>query len=140
MSTITDYVWSIAEDTLAFVDFHNGGVTAVATVFIAAFTIVLALVTRRQARLTQIAAEATQKAATVAERALLDVERPHVLIENLRMHGFRMTEDERQQHFAVGDFSPSVFPRVTFVIKNHGKPSGWDRTVRAGEDTLGTRE
>ncbi len=31
---------------------HNGAVTAVATVFIAAFTIVLALVTGRQARLT----------------------------------------------------------------------------------------
>jgi hypothetical protein len=46
-------VWEIAGRVLDFVDKHNGAVTAVATIFIAVFTIVLAFVTRRQAHLTR---------------------------------------------------------------------------------------
>ena len=41
--------------TLAFLDAHNGAVTAVATIFIAAFTAVLVSVTGRQARLANVA-------------------------------------------------------------------------------------
>lgn len=44
-----DLFWSI----LASIQTWNGAVTAVATVFIAAFTVVLALTTNRQARLTR---------------------------------------------------------------------------------------
>jgi hypothetical protein len=38
-----------------FVDTHNGAVTAIATIFIAVFTVILAIVTSRQARLAQAA-------------------------------------------------------------------------------------
>jgi hypothetical protein len=64
-----------------FLEDHNGAVTAVATVFIAAFTIVLALVTRRQAHLTRIAAEAAKRSALVAERALTELERPYLAVD-----------------------------------------------------------
>jgi hypothetical protein len=46
-----------AAAVLDFLETYNGAVTAVATIFIAAFTIVLALVTGRQARLSREAIE-----------------------------------------------------------------------------------
>ena len=79
--TIFDLVWDIAGRILNFVDLHNGAVTAVATIFIATFTIVLAVVTRRQARLTRIVAKAAQRSASVAERALVELERPFAFVE-----------------------------------------------------------
>jgi hypothetical protein len=50
--------WAIID----FLQAYNGAVTAVATVFIASFTIVLAVVTNRQARLTKEALVTTQRA------------------------------------------------------------------------------
>jgi hypothetical protein len=70
---------------LAFVDIHNGAVTAIATIVIAAFTIVLALVTGRQAHLTRIAAEAAKQSAFVAERALTELERPWIFIQGAKL-------------------------------------------------------
>jgi hypothetical protein len=58
-----------------FLQTYNGAVTATATVFIAAFTIVLALVTHRQAVL-------TRKSFGLAERALISTERAFVFVED----------------------------------------------------------
>jgi hypothetical protein len=76
-----DAAIDISGRILNFVDLHNGAVTAVATIFIATFTIVLAVVTRRQARLTRIVAKAAQRSASVAERALVELERPFAFVE-----------------------------------------------------------
>src|SRR5712692_10433664 len=70
--------WFLA--TAHFLEAHNGAVTAIATVVIAAFTIILAVVTKRQAEMTKSSADAAQASADVAKRALTDLERPYIYI------------------------------------------------------------
>jgi hypothetical protein len=72
---------SWVRDVEVFLDVHNGAVTGIASIFIAAFTIVLAFVTRRQASLTYTVAEAAKRSAAIAERSLADLERPYVVVE-----------------------------------------------------------
>jgi hypothetical protein len=88
---------------LAFLQNYNGAVTAVATIFIGAFTFVLARVTKRQAELTAASVK-------VAERALIDAERPYVFV--LDVKGF--LEDP------PGAYEDS-WPWVDFVVVNHGR-------------------
>jgi hypothetical protein len=101
-----------------FADTNQGAITALATVFLALFTFTL---WRSTTRLWKVSIEHVD----IAKRGLVDVERPHVLIENVRMGGFRMTEEERREHAATGNFRPSVFPTIFFDIKNHGKSPAW---------------
>ena len=70
-------------DFLAFVDAHNGALTAIATIVIASFTIILVWITGRQAHLTRIAAEAARRSSLVAERALTELERPFLAVDVL---------------------------------------------------------
>lgn len=65
---------------LAFTDVHNGLVTAVGTIVIAAFTIVLAFVTRRQAFLTTDAIKLARDEFNATHRPKLRVRliRPHL--------------------------------------------------------------
>lgn len=97
-----------------FLEKHNGAVTAVATVFIAIFTIVLTLVTGRQARLTKIAADAAEKAADAAKasaEALPNVERAYLFLDG---------KLESQLHWptATSEKRESV---IRPIFKNHGK-------------------
>jgi hypothetical protein len=50
--SVLNYTADVANAVLDFLEKYNGAVTAIATIFIAAFTIVLARVTGKQARLT----------------------------------------------------------------------------------------
>lgn len=54
---------------------YNGAVTALATMFIAVFTVVLAIVSRKQAIL-------TRQSVQIAERALISTERAFVFVED----------------------------------------------------------
>ena len=71
--SILNYTAGIATAVLDFLDKYNGAVTAVATVFIAAFTIVLALVTGRQARLSRQAIDLARDEFTASHRPYLIV-------------------------------------------------------------------
>lgn len=61
---------------LSLVETHNGAVTAVATVFIAVFTIVLAFVTARQARL-------TKEAVNLGRQEFIASHRPRLVIRRI---------------------------------------------------------
>jgi hypothetical protein len=85
-----DYVTCIWFGIVDFLDAHNGAISAVGTVVIAAFTIALAWSTKklwREARLASRiaykAARAAQKSANVSERAMLQVQRAFVSAEGL---------------------------------------------------------
>jgi len=71
-----NFLW----ETISFLQTYNGAVTAIATVFIAAFTIVLALVTNRQAKLTKIAAYAAKTQADAA----IGIELPVFLLHHVQ--------------------------------------------------------
>lgn len=77
-SLTLSYVGYVGE----FLETHNGAVTAIATVFIAAFTIVLALVTNRQAKLTKITAEA----AKLSAEAAIGVELPIISLNQIQLN------------------------------------------------------
>lgn len=64
---------NIFTTALAFLDKYNGAVTAVATAFIAIFTIVLVRVTGRQARL-------TTAALNLARQEFVATHRPRVVL------------------------------------------------------------
>jgi hypothetical protein len=93
----------------AGLDAHAGAVGAIATVFIAAFTVVLARVSRRQADLTQIAARAAEKSAAVSERALTDLERPYLFILDFNW----LAIDQMR----VGGLEPGI----VYSVSNGGK-------------------
>ncbi len=101
-----------------FADSNQGAITALATALLAIFTFTL---WRSTSRLWKVSIEH----ADIAKRALLDVERPHVLIEDIQMHGFQITAARREEYRVAGLLSPSIFPRVTFSIRNHGKSPAW---------------
>lgn len=61
------------EDIFTFVDTHNGAVTAIATIIIAAFTVILAFVTRRQALLTREVIKLSRNEFTATHRPKLKV-------------------------------------------------------------------
>jgi hypothetical protein len=65
---------------------YNGAVTAVATIFIAAFTIVLALVTGRQARL-------SRESIDLAREEFISTHRPKIIVYGLEFSG-DLTEDK----------------------------------------------
>ena len=68
-----DRFTSCVSRAIDFLQTYNGAVGAVATVFIAIFTIVLAVISRRQAIL-------TRQSVRIAERALTELERPYLFI------------------------------------------------------------
>lgn len=69
-----DWFTSLFLYTIDFLQTYNGAVTAVATVFIAVFTVVLSIVSRRQAVLTRDSVRIAERALTTAERAFVFVE------------------------------------------------------------------
>jgi hypothetical protein len=108
-----------------FLDTHNGAITALATIVVAAFTVVLAFVTRRQARLTRalaesgaIAAKAARKSAEVAEKSVNDVERPYVFVENI---------DPQVKVFGL----PGAVPFVVLSLRNYGRSPALIRQLSA---------
>jgi hypothetical protein len=70
-------ILNYAAAVLDFLEKYNGAVTAVATIFIAAFTIVLALVTGRQARL-------TTDALNLAREEFVATHRPQVILRYIQ--------------------------------------------------------
>lgn len=92
--------------TGAFLDQHNGAVTAVATIFIAIFTVVLAVVTRRQAVITKDLVATTRNSA----EALPTLERAYLFIEMAPYNTEildRLRSDKQ--------------PRIDYIVKNYGK-------------------
>jgi hypothetical protein len=96
-----DFIWKI----ISFLQTYSGAVSAVATVFIATFTIVLALVTNRQAKLTKIVADA----AMLSAEAAIGVELPRLFVSNIR--------------YASGYtyLQPPVHDSVEIMIANYGR-------------------
>jgi hypothetical protein len=92
-----NFLWGI----IGFLQSYNGAVTAVATVFIAAFTVVLAFVTNRQAKLTKIIAGAAKRSADAA----VGVELPKLLV--------------RKFDLASGHFS--TYDSVEITVINYGR-------------------
>lgn len=95
--------WPVA--VLSFVDVHNGLVTAIATIFIAAFTIVLAIVTRRQGLL-------TREAIKLARDEFNATHRPKLRVRRMRPHATDCTPVAVQYVMVnVGE--------TTAIIKRH---------------------
>jgi hypothetical protein len=86
---------SIAVTVLDFLEKYNGALTAVATVFIAIFTIVLAIVTGRQARL-------TRQAINLARSEFISTHRPRVRIRNVALENPLPPERRRWYVFEPG--------------------------------------
>jgi hypothetical protein len=72
ISVVTDFFWCV----VGFLQTYNGAVTAVATVFIGAFTWVLACVTGRQARL-------TRRSIDLAREEFIATHRPKVILHTI---------------------------------------------------------
>ncbi len=106
-------------ESVEFLEKHNGAITAIATAFIALFTIVLALVTHRQAKLTRIAASAALKSANIAENALTTLERPYVFVL------FNATFEFDHKKFP----NQGVFLR--YSVANYGKTAAIIENVQA---------
>lgn len=92
---------------LAFVDAHNGAVTAIATVCIAALTVVLALVTRGQMRL-------AHDAIRLARDEFSAQHRPWIAIRNMQVNGPIMVNED-------GFIVP-----VEFTVENTGTTPATD--------------
>jgi hypothetical protein len=75
------------------------------------------------------AAAAAQKSADVGERALVDMQRPHLILEKLTMHGYKARlPGEEESIKALPGVQKITFPRalrVTYQIKNYGKSPAW---------------
>jgi hypothetical protein len=80
-------ILNYAAAVLDFLEKYNGAVTAAATIFIAAFTIVLALVTGRQARLSREAIDLARSEIAATHRPKLRVR--NVVLENPLRAGLR---------------------------------------------------
>jgi hypothetical protein len=112
---------SILNYTIAVLDFlekYNGAVTAVATIVVAAFTIVLALVTGRQARLSREAIDLARSEFVATHRPKLRVR--NVVLENpLRAELRRWYVFEPGQgvqgHLYVGNIGDSA----AMIINSH---------------------
>ncbi|MDB5610235.1 MAG: hypothetical protein JWP25_7135 [Bradyrhizobium sp.] len=72
-----NYIAGIATAVLDFLEKYNGAVTAIATAFIAVFTIVLARVTGKQARL-------TTAALNLARQEFIATHRPRVILRYMQ--------------------------------------------------------
>jgi hypothetical protein len=86
-------------EILCFLEAHNGAITALATVLIAAFTIVLAVVSNRQARL-------IEDQARIARNEFIVTHRPKIIVR-----AFQMLNP---------DAGVGVAPRVIFIAHNIG--------------------
>lgn len=73
---------------ICFLETYNGAVTAVATVFIAVFTIVLAYVTSRQARLTKDAVD-------LGRAEFIASHRPKLVVRQVEFTGLDANDDSR---------------------------------------------
>jgi hypothetical protein len=82
VSSINSVVWTVVD----FLQTYDGAVTAVATVIIAAFTIVLVVVTNRQARLTKESVEIANRALTELEAPVAPNMRPIERFEHIVAH------------------------------------------------------
>src|ERR1700730_2544039 len=71
-----EFVWRIIIEVGAFFEAHDGAVTAVATIFIAIFTVVLSIVTNRQARL-------TRESIKIAQQAMINVELAYISVRSV---------------------------------------------------------
>jgi hypothetical protein len=74
--SVLNYTASIATAVLDFLEKYNGAVTAVATIFIAAFTIVLAKVTGKQARL-------SRESIDLARSEFIATHRPRIVLRDV---------------------------------------------------------
>jgi hypothetical protein len=101
----------IAVSVGTFLDDHNGAVSAVATIFIATFTIVLVIVTNRQARL-------ALRSVKVAESALTDLERAYIYWGGIESNiaWFLHTRDSWNDD--------NMGPSFTLLAVNHGRTPG----------------
>jgi len=104
-----------------FVDAHAGTFAAIATIVIAAFTILLALSTHRLWKATKETAEAALKSAKAAEatvKTLQDSDRPYIFV---RVKG------------GIGHITGDNFARCqcTYTLTNHGKTPALLTSVRA---------
>jgi hypothetical protein len=93
--------------TLQFMDTHNGAVTAVATVFIAVFTIVLAYVTARQAKLTDESVKLGRDEFIASHRPKFEIREPYLATIQCPADG-----TERIAH------------QVRFILANSGDGAG----------------
>jgi hypothetical protein len=131
-----------------FLETHNGAVTAVATIFIAIFTVVLAVVTNRQARLTRIAAVAAEKAAEIARTEFIASHRPRLRVRNVVVKNPKAADGRELQLFApgqtiegqfyianVGDSRADILDgHCTVYFSQQGLPMR--RPYEGGEDNL----
>lgn len=101
-------LWNI----VSFLQTYSGAVTAVATVFIATFTVVLACVTNRQAKLTK----------SIADAALLSTEAAQATVNSMNM-----TAETQLRAYVlvsagkVSNFVAGQIPEVEIVIRNTGQ-------------------
>jgi len=102
-----------------FLDAHNGALTAIATIFIAAFTIVLAWVSIRQARLIDAQVR-------LARNEFIATHRPKIIVRS-----FQMLNPEAR----VGDA-----PRFTFIAHNIGDSPGRIIEVRSATLVIGVMD
>jgi hypothetical protein len=77
-----------------WLEHHNGAVTAIATIFIAIFTIVLACVTRKQARL-------TKDITNLARAEFLSTHRPKIMVRRFRLSYDDLGGDFVEVHLTV---------------------------------------
>lgn len=121
---------------------HNGAITAIATAFIAFFTIALAISTKKlwresriASRISYRAARAAKKSADVSEQTLIATERAYVFVKAIRHEPIIDTVSAR--HFVrAWNFIP-VFENsgstptkhsimhVSFAIENEGLPDAF---------------
>ncbi|WP_428104959.1 hypothetical protein [Candidatus Binatus sp.] len=74
---------------------------------------------------TQQAADAATKSADTGERARVGAERPHIIVQDFKMEGFKeRIEGEKKSLAALPEHQQLTMPRtlrLTFKIKNYGK-------------------
>jgi hypothetical protein len=74
---------------------------------------------------TQQTADAATKSADTGEKARVGAERPHLIVQDFKMEGFKeRMEEEKKSLAALPEIQKLTMPRtlrVTFTIKNYGK-------------------
>lgn len=106
-----------------FVDEHSGIVSAIATVFIAWFTLTLKNASIEQGRL-------TERSVIIAERTLTEIERPYL---------FLIVEEINHSEFSSFVYSGEAanqqgipLPTISFRFKNHGRTPAIVQAIRSG--------
>jgi hypothetical protein len=102
--TVSVYVGCSGE----FIERHDGAITAISTIIIAAFTGTLWMATSgllgsavTQSRHTEIAAKAAKKSAEVAEKSLIAATRPHVIISPIEPREANESQSVPHIHFGL---------------------------------------